>query len=232
GAGNFYSLHDQNSLDGIFAAEFDAARATIARGVAVQFRTAPGVQVIDAAGYPIEHADGISTFRPGDLAAGQTRRVFVTLRVPTHMPAERALGDVALNFISDGVQRSTPIAALPAVACVADEATFTAGLDKATWERSVVEGAYANIEKQVAAQVRAGDAAGARALLAGYRARTETLNSAVGSVAVADHLGRLGAIEAQIDDAFTGADQSKKQNVFSKSLNRSGWLHSRAGVSY
>lgn len=231
GTGNFHSLHDEGGLDAILAAEFDASRATVASGLAVELKPAAGVAVVDAAGYPMEHIDGGVVFRPGALFAGQARRIWLTLRVPADQPADAVdLGAVGLRFAVDGAAQALPPAPLGAVAAVADEAAFVAGLDAQAWERSVVAGRFADIEKKLAVHVRNGEADAARALLDTHATQTAALNRVVGSVAVEQHLGEVAARRAALDDAFSGANQAHKRNRFSKMNLSSGWSSSRGGA--
>lgn len=230
GTGNFHSLHAEGGLEAVLAAEFDAARGTVASGLAVTLLPAEGVRVIDAAGYPLELATGGVTFRPGGLFAGQTRRVWVTLKVPVDRPVDaRALGRIGLSFARGGRVEALPPTDLGAVAAVADEARFVAGLDKQAWETSVVDGRFADIEKKLAAHVRDGDAAAARDLLDEHARQTAALNRVVGSAAVDTHLVEVARRRAALDDAFTGADQAHKRNLFSKFNTASGWTRSRSG---
>lgn len=230
GTGNFHSLHAEGGLEGILAAEFDAARGTVASGLAVTLEPAAGVTVVDAAGYPLARTAAGVTFKPGGLFAGQTRTIWVTLRVPAGQPdATHALGAVGLDFTREGRREAIAPVALGQVVTTADRAQFVANLDKQTWEKSVVDGRFADIEKKLAAHVRAGEANAARLLLDEHAAQTAALNRVVGSAAVDTHLADVAARRKALDDAFTGADQAHKRNVFSKMNTASGWSRSRAG---
>lgn len=229
GSGNFHSLHNQGDLEGLMAREFDAARATVAAAVAVQLRPPAGVEVVDAAGYPLQKAGDTMMFRPGALFAGQTRSVWVTLKVPTAVEADQALGSVQVSYDTHAGRQALPEHGLPAVACVADQSKFIAGLDQSTWEKSVTDGRFAAVEKEVARLVRAGERQQATQMLDQHISHTSTLNVVVGSAAVDTHLGEARALKRRLDDAFTGADQHAKRNRFSKAANSSGWSRSRAG---
>ena len=230
GTGNFHSLHAEGGLEGILAAEFDAARGTVASGLAVQLKPADGVAVVDAAGYPLERIGDRVVFRPGGLFAGQQRKIWITLKVPAGTAdVSQALGAVGLEFSREGQRQAIAPVALGTVVTTADEQTFVAALDKQTWEKSVVDGRFADIEKKLAAHVRAGDADAARQLLDAHSVQTAALNRVVGSAAVDAHLAEVDARRKALDDAFTGADQALKRNAFSKMNTSSGWRRSRRG---
>jgi hypothetical protein len=79
------------NLSEIFSSELATARETVASGVEVRFAPAPGVELVEAAGYPIERdGQGAYVLRPGTLFAGQDRRIWTTLRVPAGADSERA----------------------------------------------------------------------------------------------------------------------------------------------
>lgn len=132
GSGNFYYVPNVEVLAGIFADEFESARQTLATALEIRIDTPRGVQVVDAAGYPIErHADH-ATLRPGPLFAGQQRSFWVTLRVPAAEAGTIALGDVELGYTpaAGGPRRALRLPTLPAIAAVVDETRFVASLDK------------------------------------------------------------------------------------------------------
>ncbi|HVN40360.1 MAG TPA: hypothetical protein VMW19_19530 [Myxococcota bacterium] len=119
GTGNFYYLPDVRELAGIFAGEFAAARETVARGLVVELAPGSGIELVDAAGYPLERMASRVAFRPGDLYAGQVRRVFLTLRAPTGREGALETGALALRWQDpDGSGRAPPPLALPSLACV------------------------------------------------------------------------------------------------------------------
>lgn len=231
GTGNFHSLVEPGGLDSILTAEFDASRATVASSLAVELRPAPGVRVVEAAGYPLERAGEVAVFRPGSLFAGQTRTVWVTLQAPTdRVLTEADLGAVAVRFVREGQAVALPLADLGAVSTAADEAAFVAGIDKKAWETSVVAGRFAEVEKQLAVYVRNGEAEAAQRVLNDYAMETAALNRGVGSAAVTQHLVEVGVRQKALDDAFTGANQAEKRNRFSKMNLSSGWNNSRGGA--
>jgi Ca-activated chloride channel family protein len=156
GTGNFYYLPDARELAGIFAGEFAAARETVARGLRVELTPGPGIEVVDAAGYPLERDGARVTFRPGDLFAGQERHVWLTLRAPTGREGELPLGALGLRFHeADGATRELPPLSLPALACVAGEDAYYASFDKDIYQRAGAE-SLGRLKEQVAASLRAG----------------------------------------------------------------------------
>jgi Ca-activated chloride channel homolog len=156
GTGNFYYLPDLHELAGVFAGEFASARETVASGLQVALALAPGIEVMDAAGYPLSREGERVVFRPGDLFAGQQRRIWLTLRAPTDREGDVRLGNVSLAWREpDGKQHALPELSLPQLACVAGEADYYASFDRALNESANAEALGALAEK-VADEMRNG----------------------------------------------------------------------------
>jgi Ca-activated chloride channel family protein len=163
GTGNFYYVPDIEVLAGIFADEFDSARETVASALEVQIDTPGGVQVIDAAGYPLLRESGHTAFRLGSLFAGQERTLWVTLRVPAAEAGSSPLGDVRLHYTdATGGYRVASLGDLPAIDAVVDAQRFAAQLDSdavsALYSMEVVN----ELRQGVAASISRGDYAKAR----------------------------------------------------------------------
>ena len=216
GTGNYYFLESSHDLGNVFAREFDAARTTVASGLAVQIEPGPGVHVVDAAGYPLEQQGNLVTFRPGSLFAGQERRLWVTLGVSSSIEGEMDLGRFSLAY-GDGEERTTlRFSETPRIACVRSENDFYAGIDGDAWSRSVLVEGYNAMQEDVARKVKEGRRDEAKRALREFKEHTEAMNARLQSAPVAKQLQSLYRLEAEVDDAFVGADQAAKQNGLSK----------------
>jgi Ca-activated chloride channel family protein len=229
GTGNYYYLRDAKDLGPVFAREFDAARTTVASGLAVEIRPSAGVQVLDAAGYPLERTGDAVVFRPGSLFAGQDRRIWVTLAVPNREVGEVELGKFTLSY-GAGVDRvELGFAEAPRLACVAGEDDFYAGVDKGAWGRSVVVDSYNKMQEEVARDVKAGRKDAALAKVQQFRDETGAMNARIQSAPVAEQLKSADALSAAVSGAFVGDDQAAKQNELSKSSGMHALDARRAG---
>jgi len=232
GSGNYHYLRDTRGLGEVFAREFDAARSTVASGLAVRIEPAPGVTVIDAAGYPLEHEGGAVVFRPGSLFSGQERRVWVTLAARRDAVGEYDLANFALSFTGAGGGHSTlSFDRAPRVACVEGEAKFLAGVDVSNWSRSVVVDEYNKMKEDVARKVKAGERERALQAIDDFRDKTAAMNSTLQSPPVAAQLGRVDGLEADVKAAFEGPGQALRQNELSKSASADALSQRRAGSS-
>ena len=197
GTGNFYYVPRVEVLAGIFADEFAAARETVASILEIRIETPNGVQVVDAAGYPIERQHAFSIIRPGSLFAGQQRSFWVTLRVPSETAADVPLGDVQLAYRDiDGVRREARLGAFPAITAVVDETRFVAQLDPEAVKRQHTENLVNRLRQRVSGLVSRGD----------YDAARKSLDQVDYS-----ELEALG--EAAEDTASYGAVQGLKRDI-------------------
>lgn len=229
GTGNYYFLESAHGLAEIFAKEFEATRQTVATAVAVSLEPGEGVQVVEAAGYPLERQGSQVVFRPGTLFSGQERRLWVTYRIPASEPGEFELGTIDVSYKDGGRQFHVGLDDVPKVACVQNEETFFASVDKESWEDSVVGEYYNRLQEEVAQDVREGRLEAAKDKIHFYRERQSSLNQVLKSEAVERSLGEVDAMAQEVEDAFRGPAQDEKRNEFSKTRQQAGRDGRRAG---
>lgn len=227
GTGNFHFLADASGLERILAAEFATARETVASGLRVAIEPAPGVGVIDAAGYPLVQDGSAVTFLPGALFAGQERRIWVTLRVPADATGDVPLGRFALEYGARGERHRLAFAETPHVAAVAAERDYFAGLDPARWERSVVVDQYNALRRSVAEAVKDGRERDAVAAIQKYRADVSAKNDKVQSKEVARQLADVKKLEERVEQAASGALPMAPMEA--KRLRALGYAEGRPG---
>jgi Ca-activated chloride channel family protein len=229
GTGNFYYLPDVRELAGIFAGEFASARETVARGLRVELTPGPGIEVVDASGYPLEREGARVAFRPGDLFAGQERQVWLTLRAPTDRERALDLGDLGVRWDeADGARHELPPVALPELACVAGEDAYYASFDDELYSAGARREGFGLLKERVAKSMREGRQADAVAELDAFGAKLklEQLH-ALGYVApeVNEELSRL-----QESVASPAASAPEEQKRLGKQLLEEGRDDRRQGA--
>jgi Ca-activated chloride channel family protein len=163
GTGNFYYVPNVEVLAGIFAEEFESARETVASALEIRIDTPFGVEVLDAAGYPIEKRTGFVAVRPGSLFSGQKRSLWVTLRVPAQSEGQTALGGVKLLYSTlDGERHEARLARFPAILAVVDQSRFVASLDKDAVKTHHVQETVNLLRRSVSSLVASGNYAAAQ----------------------------------------------------------------------
>jgi len=206
GTGNFYYLRDGSELGRVFAGEFASARDTVASALAVVIEPGPGVEVLDAAGYPLEREGHRLLFRPGSLFAGQERRIWVTMRAPTRRSGELALGRLSLRFSKEGEPGALPEVQLPRIACVESEEDFFASVRPEVFERALSSEGIGVLKRRVATAVEQGDRQAAEREIEDFRRENRSYYSAFGR-----HAEESGAYAAadelleRVADAFAAA---------------------------
>ncbi len=232
GTGNFYYVPHVEVLGGIFEDEFESARETVASALEIRIDTPPGVVVVDAAGYPIERHAGHAILRPGALFAGQSRSLWITLRVPADRAGTTRLGDVHLRYSPSqgGERQSVVLADLPQIAAVVDESRFVASLDGDAVARHHADDVVNRVRQSVSELVSRGQ----------YGAAQQALDSVdYGELEALGYMreetGSFRDLEALKDEieaaaAAPPAEQSTIQNELGKRLLEAGTDGRRKGA--
>lgn len=159
GTGNFYYLSKVEVLGDFFDAELRANQQTVARALELRFDPGPGVQVVEASGYPIERNGDRVLVRPGNLYAGQKRTVWISLRAEAGNSGQVPLGRFSLAYKHGDVARQLDGDPLPALALVGDQKSFQGNIDKDVWKRFMLDEAQHRAEARMGAAVGNGTAA-------------------------------------------------------------------------
>jgi Ca-activated chloride channel homolog len=230
GTGNFYYLRDASALGGVFAGEFGAARETVASALVVRLDPARGIEVLDAAGYPLDRSGGMVSFRPGSLFAGQERRVWVSFRVPSSGIGPYSLGAVSLDFNLGEARETLRLGEMPSIALVETEKAFVASVDRSAWEKSASEDELGQLKQRVSQAIDAGNRPMAAAEIDRYVARNRKLGAALGSKVMADRVEEVLTLGVQVEEAFAPSSEAPAlQNQLKKQLAAEGRDDRRAG---
>ena len=229
GTGNFYYLPDVEKLAGIFADEFAAARETVARALGVWIAPAAGVVVASAGGYPLESDGGGVRFHPGDLFAGQERRIWLTLHAPTSATGAVALGELSLDYSTpDGDRARVAAAQLPRLVCVLGEDEYYASFDSERYQRAELRESVGALKQRIAEKVAAGRQEEAVAELDAYQARSGSEQLRALGYAIPDQERAVDELRAQVSSPAASAPEVRAR--LGKELLESGRDDQRAGA--
>ncbi|MFK7897755.1 MAG: VWA domain-containing protein [Myxococcota bacterium] len=231
GTGNFYYVPDVRELGGIFAAEFDSARGTVASALEIRIHTPKGVEVVDAAGYPLEKQGDYVMIRPGALFGGQQRSFWVTLRVPAAQAGKTALGDVALDYTTlEGERKQMKLASFSPIEAVVDEATFMASLDGDAVKTHYLEERVNRLRQSVSSLVARGDYAAAQSSLDSVD--YSELKGLGYAVEETESFAAVEQLKKEVEQAASAPldDQAEVQNRLGKQLYESGTDGRRKGA--
>ena len=226
GTGTYHYLENPDAFARVFQQEMMSTRTAVATGVEVRIPLKDGVSVVDAAGYPVEVVNGEAVFYPGDLRSGQTRKLFVTLRMPTDKEAAYDLTGVKVKYLHDGTPYTMVLPHTFQVACVKDRKAVMASYDKKEWEKKVLQEDYHKLQEEVARDIKLGRKKEAVKRIDDYRVRQQSVNAVLGSEKVDSNLKKdLKELEGLVEDSFEGsADEVRmKQKTRSKALQHKGY---------
>lgn len=230
GAGSYYYLDNPSAFAEMFQKEFLAVKSAAATGIAVSLALPAGVRLLDAAGYPVSLEGVGAVFYPGSLRSGQTRRIFLTLQVPTDQERRFEIGRVKARYQHQGEPREAVIESSFVVACVGDEGRVLSSIDRTRWENKVLAEDYNRLKQDVAADISSGKREEALKRIDAYEAEQRALNSVVGSPEVGLNLEKdVKELKKRVDETFQGAPAAvmEKQNAASKSLQYEGYSDRR-----
>jgi len=226
GTGTYYYLENPAAFAEVFEKEFYYSKATIADGVAVHIPLKDGISLVNAAGYPIQIQNGKAVFHPGSLLSGQTRKLFLTLRVPSHAQRKFEINNIKVSYFHNGQLFEIPLAESFEIACVKNQQEVFSSIDKTTWTEKVLQEDFNKLKQEIAGDIKAGKKSRALDRIDQYYNEKESLNAAVGSAEVTENLDKdLRQLRNVVEDTFQGAPAavSRKQKSNSKSLQYEGY---------
>jgi Ca-activated chloride channel family protein len=226
GAGNYYYLENPMAFAEVFQKEFFYTRATVATNVSISFSLGSGISIADAAGYPLTVQKDRAVFYPGDLRAGQSRKLFLTLQVPTGATGSFELGRIKAHYRFNGQPIETALEGSFKIACIKDQREVQASIDKTAWAEKVIREDYNRLKQEVAADIKAGKKQKALRRIHSYYREQESINTAVGSAEVTQNLDRdLKDLQQKVEETFKGSPTavSRKQKANSKALQYEGY---------
>lgn len=226
GTGNYYYLENPGAFAEVFQKELNYAKATVAGRVSVQIPLKKGISLVTAAGYPISIQDGNAIFYPGDLHSGQTRKLFLTLQLPSNTTGDIEISDIKVNYLHNGQIRETKLNESFTVACVKNRQEVYSSIDKRAWTQKVLQEDFNKLKLEVARDLKAGERTNALDRIDTYYKEQKKVNAAVGSEEVDKNLNKdLEQLREVVQDTFQGAPAAvdQKQKLNSKSLQYDGY---------
>jgi len=226
GTGNYYYLENPAAFAEVFQKEFYNTQTASITGLRIQIPVNSGITLADAAGYPINIHNGQALFYPGNLLSGQTRKLYLTLQIPTNRQKTFELDDIQIHYQHNDQSYVTTLAESLTIACVNDQKKVYSSIDKTRWSEKVVNEDFNRLKQEVASDIKAGKEQKALKRIEKYYNEQEAVNSVVGSTSVADNLDNdLKELKIFVKDTFEGAPAAVKEQQKSnaKSLQYDGY---------
>jgi len=231
GAGSYYYMENPNAFAGIFEKEFNQTRRVAAGAVAIEIPLADGVTLVNASGYPIEQKESDAVFYPGDILAGQSRKLFLTFKVPTNRERKFELSGIRVRYVHKDRTYIAAVTEPLQIACVKDKRAVLSSIKPKVWEKKVLQDDYNRLVEEVAAEVKRGNKQDALKKIDHYKTEQESANRVMKSPSVAANLDKdVGALKEMVTDTFQGDRQAVeiKQKRNAKALQYQGYLKRRA----
>ena len=231
GSGNYYYLENPNLFAEVFHKEFNHTREAVATSVEVRIPLVKGISIMDASGCPIQVKNNQAVIHPGNLLSGQTKKLFLTLRVPTHKQQTFEIGGISGHYYYKGYPCVVEMTEPFRIACVKDQLEVYSSIDENEWEEKVLNEDLNKLREEVAKDLKKGEKKEALTRIEKYHAEQQAVNSVVASPRVATSLERdLDDLRGMVEDTFHGKPQEVqlKQKNNAKALQYEGYRGRRS----
>jgi len=132
GRGNYYFVEDTARLGEMFTAEISSAGKTVAADAELALDPASGVEMLEVFGYGA-HLEGSAWLVPvADLAAGETRKIVVRVRVNADAGGAMDLATARLSYRPIDAHQRRTVTATARAEVTGDAKVVRAGLDTTT----------------------------------------------------------------------------------------------------
>jgi Ca-activated chloride channel family protein len=226
GTGNYYYLENPAAFAEVFQQEFYNTRTAAITGLKIQIPVNTGISLSDAAGYPISIHNGQAVFYPGNLRSGQTRKLYLSLNVPTSLQRTFELDQIQIQYRHNDRSYTTTLDESFTIACVNDQKKVYSSIDQSSWSEKVINEDFNRLKQEVASDIKSGKKQAALKKIEKYTEEQEAVNVVVGSAGVADNLDHdVKELETMVKDTFKGAPAAvrQKQKSNAKSLQYEGY---------
>ncbi|QJT10657.1 VWA domain-containing protein [Oceanidesulfovibrio marinus] len=230
GGGTYHFLEEPQAFADLFMEELHAARRIAATSMSIDIRLPRGVSLEEASGYEITRSGDGASLLVGDITAGSSRTIHLTLRADTRKAAEYVLDSLAVSYMQENATMNQTLASPLRIAAVADESEAEASYAPAAWERKVLREDYGKLKETVARAVSDGDKDEAMEAIKNYRQKTAQQNQAVGSDKVQENLdSEVSELESSVEESFSGSatEQMAKQKEAGKRIQYEGYMDRR-----
>ncbi len=226
GAGNYYYLENPGAFTEVVQKEFFYTQTTAVNGISVHLSLPDGISLISAVGYPITVQNNHAVFHPGDLRSGQTRKLFLTLKVPSERVGAFELGKIKVRYLYNSMPFEAILEKTFKIACVKDQRKVLSSIDRSAWTQKIIQEDYNRLKQEVAGDLKAGKKDNALRRIKNYYQEKTSINKSVASEEVNKNLNRdLKELKKIVKDTFRGAPSVvlQKQKSSSKALQYEGY---------
>jgi Ca-activated chloride channel family protein len=230
GGGQYHFMENPDALAAIFEKEWRRSRQVVASQITVRIPLKNGLRVVDAGGYPIRVENNQAIFHPGNLSAGGSRRVHLTLAVPTHQIGRHAIEGIKIEYRHQDRWQNQSLSKTLWVTCDVNEHEVLSSIKEKAWAGRVIENDFARLKEEVAGDIRQGEKKRALQRIEDFVVENQTINAAVGSKMVTDVLEKdSNELRKTVQDTFMGSPEAvmQKQKSNAKVIQYEGYQERR-----
>ncbi len=235
GAGNYYYLENPNAFAQVFKREFRQLKSAAVTGIEIKIPLSGEISLIRASGYPVRIENNCAIFNPGNLRSGQSRKFFLTLKVPTTKEKSFSLNHIQVGYLHAGNKYTTKLPDKFNITCVKNtiknkQAVFSS-IKKDEWAQKVLQDDFNMLKEEVAVDIKSGNKQRAMEKIQRYHIENESVNAVVNSKAVKKNLDQeVGQLKDYVLETFEGKPAAviMKQKKNSKELQYEGYKGRRS----
>jgi Ca-activated chloride channel family protein len=231
GMGNYSYLEHLSTLGRILAKDLDDTRLIYAENSELHLQLQNGVQLHDAAGYPLETIGGDAAhvrIKTGQLLQGARKSLILSLTSPTATTGDFTLGNVTLQYRVNGVVKHSTLEPQHLAYAVVEpskkpeaKASISSDVYRKTW----LSNNLGRMRQQVYRWVKEGNKVKAQSAIDNYRRELQGAEEESGLRLKNETVEKdVAEMENRLEDAFSGAPaaQAVKRNSLSKSMQYQG----------
>ncbi|MCC6952711.1 MAG: VWA domain-containing protein [Deltaproteobacteria bacterium] len=221
GAGNFSYLESLASLGTILDKDLKSSLAVYAQSSELEFTLPQGVKLEDASGYPIRSGASGDVISTGQLLSGQSKRFYLTLRVPTDSVNEHVLKAMTLRYqVGAEELRANADPMMVAVLPPAKRDEAVASIAPAVYQSAIVKNTAGIMKDKVADSLRRGDQDAAKSAIEAYAMGVTAAEKESNIPMRAEAKKEIDRMNELVSDSFVGAapEQAEKRNRQGKRL--------------
>ena len=214
GTGTYYYLENLSHFAAVFKNEFQGTRSVAASSVKITIDEENGIRLVNAGGFPIERRHRQAFFYPGNLLSGETRKLFLTLKVPTDQVMTHTLSGIRVQYRQQDTVYTAKLSKPLTLTCVKDPNEAMASINTPVWADKVIKEDFSRLREEVADDIRLGRQKEAEKKIEAYYTDQQEINTHVQSEAVAQNLDKdLKMLRQTVKDTFAGgrAEVAEKQ---------------------
>lgn len=216
GHGNYYFAESSAALAGLFRDELDKLSATTATRVRLALTPAPGIEILEAYGYPVERIGGQMIIPIADLHANEMRKVVLRVRVDGRAAGPKEIAAIDLSFLPSDARSLQELQVSASAQVTREEATVIAGRDRDAI-RHIERARTAWAIDEATRHYESGDASAAIRVIQARRQQARSMAESTGDM---DLAGELDDIAEGVYKDIQNAPASSPSGQRARKKNR------------